>query len=418
MTRAHAPGHAMIVVAGHVCLDIAPHLTHEIDWRPGSLYEVGPATLSVGGVVGNVGSVLTALGAPVRRVGAIGDDAFGVIVRQLVGDARDSGDASGSNHTGANDASGGEGAADGRGGAGDREPPLLAVLTRLPDRATSYTVVVNDPATDRLFLHHPGANEAFGGEELRAGLLALERREPRLLAGAIVHVGYPPVMAGLYTDGGQGFAAALAWARERGARISLDMAMPDPASPAARVDWQAFLARILPLVEVFAPSWSDLTALLGGLPETPCRDDLASTSTAFLELGAKAVLIKLGRRGLYLRTAADHPSTSAWRGRELLSPNFEVEVTATTGAGDATIAGFLATVQRGASPEEALSVASATGACSVAGADAAASVPSLERLEARLTAGWQRTGAAWFGSHGAHESGVLLGPGDRLGARR
>ncbi len=384
MTAARTPGR-VIVVAGHVCLDIAPRLTHGVDWRPGSLYEVGPAMLSVGGVVGNVGSVLTALGVPVRRVGAIGDDAFGVIVRQLVGDA---------------------------------QQPLRAVLTRLPDHATAYTVVVNDPATDRLFLHHPGANEAFGGEELRAGLLALEQREPGLLAGAIVHVGYPPVMAGLYADGGRSFAAALAWARERGARISLDMAMPDPKSPAARVDWQAFLARVLPLVEIFAPSWSDLTALLGGLPETPHRDDLAGASAAFLELGTKVVLIKLGHRGAYLRTADNRPSTSAWRGRELLSPNFVVDVTATTGAGDATIAGFLAAVQRGASPEHALSVASATGAASVTGADAAASVPSVERLEARLTAGWQRTGAAWFGSHGVHESGVLLGPGDRRGARR
>lgn len=384
----------MIVVAGHVCLDIAPRLTHGIDWRPGSLYEVGPATLSVGGVVGNVGGVLAALGAPVRRVGAIGDDPFGVIVRQLVGDADDAGD------------------------RGDARRPPRAVLTRLPDRATSYTVVVNDPASDRLFLHHPGANEAFGGEELRAGLLELERREPGLLAEAVVHVGYPPVMAAMYADGGLRFAAALAWARERGARVALDMAMPDPASDAARLDWRAFLARVLPLVELFAPSWSDLTSLLEHLPATPDRDDLVSVSASFLELGTKAVLIKLGRRGAYLRTAADHPSRGAWRGRELLSPNFVVDVTATTGAGDATIAGFLAAAQRGASPEHALCVASATGACSVAGADAAASVPSLEHLEARLAAGWQRSSAAWFGRHDAHESGVLLGPADAPGAGR
>jgi len=381
MTAARTPGRA-IVVAGHVCLDIAPRLTHGIEWRPGSLYEVGPATLSVGGVVGNVGSVLTALGVPVRRLGAIGDDALGVIVRQLVGDA---------------------------------QRPPRAVLMRLPDHATAYTVVVNDPATDRMFLHHPGANEAFGGKELRAGLLALEQREPGLLAGAIVHVGYPPVMAAIYADGGRAFADALAWAREQGARISLDMAMPDPASAAARVDWRAFLARVLPQVEVFAPSWSDLAALLGGLPETPHRDDLASASAAFLELGTKVVLVKLGRRGAYLRTATDHPSTGAWRGRELLSANFVVDVTATTGAGDATIAGFLALVQRGADPEQALNVASAAGACSVAGADAAASVPSLERLEARLEAGWERSFATWFGDEGAHVSGVLLGPEDGLG---
>lgn len=374
----------MIVVAGHVCLDLTPRLEHAIDWRPGSLYEVGPLTLSVGGAVGNVGSVLSALGVPVRRVGAIGDDPFGAVVRELLGE-------------GPND---------------DPQRPQRTVLTRLPDRATSYTLVVSDPVNDRIFLHHPGVNDAFGGDDLRAGLAELEQREPGLLGSAFLHVGYPPVMAATYCDGGRTFAAALGWAREQGATISLDMAMPDPAGPAAGVDWNVFLQRVLPTVHLFAPSWTDLTALVPGLPDAADRDALAHTTASFLAMGSTAVLLKLGRRGAYLRTSPDHPNGRAWRGRELLSPNLIVDAINATGAGDATIAGFLAALRAGATPEHALNVASATGAASVTGLDAASGVPTLASLEARLARGWQRTPATWFGADDVDASGIVHGPAD------
>lgn len=373
----------MIIVAGHVCLDITPELRHEVSWLPGSLSEIGPPTLALGGAVGNVGSVLGALGVPVRRVAAIGSDPIGSLVRELLGEHR--GEAS--------------------------QRPGSSVLTQVLNRATSYTLVISNPASDRILLHHPGANEAFGGEELRAGLTRLDRHEPGLLAASYLHVGYPPVMAAIYSDGGQAFASALAWAREQGATISLDMAMPDPAGPASNVDWQAFLERTLPFVDLFAPSWTDLAALLLELPDVPDREALAHTAESLLALGTAAVLVKLGQRGAYLRTSVDQ-ARSAWRGRELLSPNYAVDAVNTTGAGDATIAGYLAAWQAGATPEHALSVASATGACSVAGLDAATCVPPLAEIERRLGTGWRRTEATWFGSGDADASGIVRGPDD------
>ena len=52
----------LVVVAGHICLDIIPVLAEEPDLRPGSLVEIGPAALSAGGPVGNVGLALHRLG--------------------------------------------------------------------------------------------------------------------------------------------------------------------------------------------------------------------------------------------------------------------------------------------------------------------------------------------------------------------
>jgi sugar/nucleoside kinase (ribokinase family) len=62
----------------------------------------------------------------------------------------------------------------------------------------------------------------------------------------------------------------------------------------------------------------------------------------------------------------------------------------TTGAGDATIAGFLAAVLRNASPERALTIAAAVGACNVEAADALSGVRTWEETLARIDAGWQR----------------------------
>ena len=68
-------------------------------------------------------------------------------------------------------------------------------------------------------------------------------------------------------------------------------------------------------------------------------------------MGAKIVGLKLGYRGIYLRTASeavlqemdvpDHLTSRPGGGRELWAPCFQVEVVGTAGSGEATIAGFL-----------------------------------------------------------------------------
>ena len=143
-------------------------------------------------------------------------------------------------------------------------------------------------------------------------------------------------------------------------------------------------------------------------------------------MGPPAVGLKLGADGLYLRTAGPERWTGlgraaprdakAWSGRELWSPCFEVEAAGTTGAGDATIAGFLASLLRGAGPEECVSMACAVGACSVEAPDALGGIRPWDETVARRRAGWRRREPALDpGRWSARESGVRLGPDDRGG---
>ncbi|MFL7871237.1 MAG: carbohydrate kinase family protein, partial [Anaerolineales bacterium] len=104
--------------------------------------------------------------------------------------------------------------------------------------------------------------------------------------------------------------------------------------------------------------------------------------------------------GLYLRTTdlrngrnlgrAFTNSSGNWRFREIWAPAFEVPVVGTTGAGDCAVAGFLAAVLRGMSPENALSIAAAVGACNVEAADATSGVRSWSETLSRINRDWKQ----------------------------
>jgi len=74
-----------IMVAGHLCLDIAPKFSDSAVLKvsevfaPGHLTNVGDAILSTGGTVSNTGLALDRLGVDVVLNGKIGDDEFGNI---------------------------------------------------------------------------------------------------------------------------------------------------------------------------------------------------------------------------------------------------------------------------------------------------------------------------------------------------
>jgi sugar/nucleoside kinase (ribokinase family) len=75
---------------------------------------------------------------------------------------------------------------------------------------------------------------------------------------------------------------------------------------------------------------------------------------------------------------------------ELWAPCFKVAVAGTTGSGDATIAGFLAGLLRDLPVEQALTMATAVGACNVEAADALSGIRTWEETSWRLACGWER----------------------------
>ena len=352
------------VVAGHLCLDIIPHSEGEVRLEPGSMTSVGGTTFATGGGVANVGLSLLKLGVDTRLIGQVGRDGFGEQVKSVLR---------------------------------SHDPRAADGITTSDTCATSYTVVINPPGVDRCFLHHPGCNDS-----LSAASLNLDGLEPRLF-----YFGYPPLMRGIYEDGGAGLAALFSDLREKGVTTALDMSLPDAGGPTGTIDWHLFLQRVLPHTDVFFPSLPEMLFMLeresfenGEWQDVPVPApffyDLAEQ---LLDMGAGIVGLKLGEDGLYLRTADEDRSgqvgrafsqPSAWAKQEYWSPVFEVEVGGTVGAGDASLAGFLAGVLRGLSPDEALTLACAVGACSVEAADAVSGVQSWETTQSRVDGGWAR----------------------------
>ena len=292
-----------------------------------------------------------------------------------------------------------------------------------PGETTSYSVVVAPPGADRTFLHCPGANDRFGAADA-----ALDWGGVRAL-----HFGYPPLMARIAAHDGAELALLLADARAHGVTTTLDMAWPDPESVARRVDWAALLHRCLPQVDVFLPSAEELVFMLnGGDPVAAWTLAQIDTLTErCLQLGAAVVAVKLGDQGLFLRVTSDPGrldaagallagQTSHWRGRQLWAPCFAATLAGTTGAGDATIAGFLLAVLAEMDPGTALTHAVAVGACSVEAPDATSGIPTWETVQARVAAGWPRiplrepppTDWWWEAS-----PGVWHGPNDQIGAQ-
>ncbi|MEJ2289645.1 MAG: PfkB family carbohydrate kinase, partial [Deinococcales bacterium] len=302
-------------------------------------------------------------------------------------------------------------------------------IATVPRAATSYTMVLTPPGGERMFLHAPGANTVFD-----AGAVDLE-----LVAGArLLHFGYPPLMPRLYADGGRALETLLRGVRERGVSVSLDMAMPDPASPAGRADWREVLERSLPYTDLFMPSFEETVVLLRDTPregEVSAEGAPRSQQTArvsrlageLLVMGARMVLFKMGAEGVYLRTAgadalremgpAGPDDLGAWAERELWSPSLRAEVVSTVGAGDATCAGFIAALLRGLPPEEALAVATAVGAHCVEAPDASSGLPGWEACRRRLDAGWPRNPLQLGAPGWRRQAGgdLWAGPHDRGG---
>ena len=341
-----------VVVAGHICVDVIPKIPSmdlSARLKPGALIEIGEATLSTGGVVSNAGLALHRLGIKTGLMGKVGDDPFGRIVLELVS---------------------------------QDDPALAEGMIVAPGEVTSYTLVINPKGHDRTFLHCAGANHTFGADDVDYA---------RLEGVRVFHFGYPPLMARMYTDGGVQLAEMYRRVQALGVMTSLDMAMPDPAGPSGQVDWRGVLEHTLPHVDLFLPSLDEIRFML--------RRDAASAGISevageLLAMGAGVVGFKVGDQGFYLRTGpAGAPPLGGdeWQSRELWVPCFKPEpLVGTTGAGDTTIAGFLAAILRGQPVEDAMTSAVAVGACNVEAADALSGIRSWAATQARIRSGWAR----------------------------
>jgi len=331
------PALPAVVVAGHICLDIIPAFKTRRGkaqefFVPGDLVKIGPAVVATGGAVSNTGLALHRLGVPTRLMGKVGDDLFGRAIVDIV-----------------------------RGVA----PELAAGMIVAPGETSSYSVVLSPPGLDRMFLHCPGSNDTFGAADVAAAQLA---------GAGLFHFGYPPLMREMYLDDGRELVRLFRRVKRCGLTTSLDMSMPDPRSEAGQVDWAKVLKSVLPYVDLFLPSRDEIELMLGS------KMSLSALADQLRAWGAGTVGLKLGDQGLYVRTAQ----------RELLAPCYAVKVAGTTGAGDCTIAGFLAGWLRGLPLERTLSTAVAVGACCCEAPDATSGIRPWTATQSRIARGWKR----------------------------
>jgi len=343
-----------VVVAGHVCMDITPTFGRLSGasigdiLRPGHLVRTLGVGINPGGTVGNTGPALHRLGLRVALMGKCGQDPFG---RMLLDALR------------------------------ELAPGAEAGMQVVEGEKTSYTIVLAPPGIDRMFLHCPGANDTFGPEDVDRDVV----RRARLF-----HFGYPPLMRRMYSAGGAEAEQLLNSVRALGVVTSLDMSLPDPESEAGRADWPALLARMLPHTDLFLPSLDELVFMLdrprfaamseAGRSAADAVDaaQLRSLAERCLEMGAQLVVVKCGHAGVYMRTGEPQGPLAGllerpedWRGLELFEPACRARtVVSATGAGDAAVAGFLASLLRGERPERCTAIMTAVGAQNLSALDA------------------------------------------------
>lgn len=320
-----------VVVAGHLCVDLTPGFAREPGLTPGALIAAGPLGAALGGSVANTARALRALGVDTTPSAALGDDVLADVVRRLLADE-------------GLDASG---------------------IPSVSDASTSYSVVIEAPGRDRTFWHHAGANDLYTGADLD------------LTGVDVLHVGYPPLLAGLSASAGDRLVALFARARAAGVTTSLDLAVVDPHGPARDVDWALLLDRVLPLTDIITPSIDDLRSLAPFVDERWSGADAGALARWLVDAGAGVAVVSAGSVGFALasgdaqRLAAGGRALAAldgWESRDLTAPVHELRrFVSANGAGDSATAGFIAAVLAGATPERALDAAGAAAAASIEG---------------------------------------------------
>ena len=363
-----------VISAGHICLDITPVFPagKQVDQLssllvPGKLIQTEAADVHTGGSVANTGLALKLLGCDVTLMGKVGDDALGMMIWSILA----------------------------RYGAGG--------LLVDPESSTSYSVVLAVPGLDRVFLHNPGANDTFTGTDIPDDVLE---------DAALFHFGYPPLMKHAWGNNGSELVSLFRRVKEKGIATSLDLAAVDPQSPAGRADWGKILADVLPWVDFFVPSFEELCWMLdrerynrlasdgGDITDgLDMEAEALPLAEKLLSMGGRIVVIKCGTSGMLLRTAGKETvagvgsrlelNADEWSGRTVFQPCFKADIVRSgTGAGDTSIAAFLAAVLSGRDPVSCIALASAEGACCVTAYDALSGLKPLDELEERIRKGW------------------------------
>ena len=363
-----------IVAAGHTCLDLIPAflIDEKVDKMtdvlvPGKMINMGKCVVVGGGPVTNAGVSIRRLGVKTELIGKIGDDDFGKQILRWYE---------------------------------EHEGHFQGIKT-VKGESTSYTIAICIPGVDRFYLHHCGANDTFGYDDVDFDLVGRAK---------LMLFGYPPWMAKLYANTGRELTKILKKTKELGTTTALDLSWPP-----VDCDWRAILEDWVPLSDIMVPSAEELFYFLHkdeflekkarlGPKESPLDritvGEIAGLGADLLKMGAAIAMVKCGHRGLYVRTAgkarllkmgaAGCADLDNWAERELWFPVYQEErFVGALGSGDSAIAGFLSAFVRNNSVESCLRYANAAGSMNVTVPDGLTWNKGFDDLTKRIQAGWK-----------------------------
>jgi sugar/nucleoside kinase (ribokinase family) len=219
-----------------------------------------------------------------------------------------------------------------------------------PRVSTSATVVLVDSKARRSFLHSVAANDHIYQRDLKLSKLRTFKH---------LHIGGYFLFPKL--DGAP-MAAILREAQRKGLTTSLDTAWD------MKNRWMKALNPCLPYLDFFMPSEREVKMLLG-------YTNPVKAAKAFLALGAKCVVVKLGEKGSYLMNR---------RGESYHVPAFKPPVVDTTGAGDCFCAGFIKGLCLEWDLKRCLRLGNAAGACAVSALGATSGLRSFSQVREYL----------------------------------
>ncbi len=392
-----------IVAAGHTCLDLIPAFTieGEVDNMtdvliPGKMINMGKCVVVGGGPVTNAGVSIRRLGVKTELIGKIGDDDFGQQILRWY----------------------------------EEHEGHFKGIKMVEGESTSYTIAICIPGIDRFYLHHCGANDTFGYDDMSFDIV--ERSKLMLF-------GYPPWMEKLYSNTGAELGRILKKTRELNTTIALDLSIPDVSGYGDKIEWYAILENWVPLSDIMVPSAEELfyflykkeflekKAKLGpkeGVLDHITVEEVSRMGNDLLELGAAIAMVKCGHHGLYIRTAgqdrlkkmgaAGCGDLANWADRELWFPVYQEEkFVGALGSGDSAIAGFLAAFVWGHSIESCLRYANAAGSMNVTVPDGLTWNKGFDDLTRRIEAGWKIKDLSITEPGWKKERGFWVGPNNR-----
>jgi len=302
-----------IVCCGNIVLDIPVRPVEQFHW--GTTTWVDSIEQNLGGNGANTSYVLGMLGVPVRLLGMVGPDPFGDHALSIL-----------------------------------KSAGVDLTFVSRSQAPTSSSICLINAEGNRLFLHRVGSSAEVFPEPI-------DFTAP-ILAG-MSHFHLANVFA--LPEMRRRAPESVRRARDAGLTTSLDTGWD------ARGRWLEDIAGCLPFIDLLFMNQDEARMLSG-------TEDLEQAACRMQAMGARDVVIKLGREGCAVFT----PEAAARR------PSFEVDVVDTTGAGDCFVGGFLAALSRRASYSEAARFANAVGALSVQCLGSVNGIRSFAETEAWL----------------------------------